>query len=139
MYHLNFATPEDALKGKKFYEESIREARAEVLATCITKAKQHRNWAKQSMEPDGEARAQEIVDALSMLQPTAKDLEELLREERNKVERQKDKAVAMVLVAWAKTDFASADVFAGGAGFDTWEQIHQLAELEKARAIEGKG
>ena len=43
MNHLNFATPEDALKGKKLYEEVIRDTEkriwAEVLAACIHEMK----------------------------------------------------------------------------------------------------
>ena len=109
---------------------------AEVLAACITKAKQHRNWAKQSMEPDGEARAQEIVDALSMLQPAASYLEAWLREAREKGRQQERENTLLDVLA-----------FNSGIGCTPQEGYRDLADalrdtkhlsLEKARA-EGKG
>lgn len=122
-------------------EWSVKQARAEVLAACIkhfeTEAEGCSDYAN---EEAGEARAawnreeerfQNCADDLRNLQPTAKDLEELLRKAELKGRLEEYR-------------YVHGNSLLGGpcCTMDCrgCEHIRELErELERARAIEGKG
>lgn len=136
------------LMARNKRDERMRsEARAEVLAACIkhfeTEAEGCADYAN---EETGEARAawnrdeeryQSCADDLRKLQPAAKDLEALLRDEREKGRQEERKEVLYDVLA-----------FNCGLGCTPQEGYRDLAEalrdtkhlvVEKARAIRVRG
>jgi len=93
---------------------------AEVLAACIAYAASYRDHSLRKEQVNA---AQTIIDGLEVLEPTAKDLEELLLEARLKE-----------LKDWPEL----CNIIHCNHGRNCMYH-RRIAELEKARASEGNG
>ncbi len=115
--------------------EAVKQSRAKVLVACIKAADEHNSFNHDDGSPCSGYCGEIIASKIRSLRPAAKDLEEL--REKARIQGAIDE------LALLETERAHRGWFA----FDLYEYIDvrmkehkaELAELEKARASEGKG
>jgi len=101
---------------EKQHTRAILRVRAEVLAACLKKLREHEAFVLRRTQKHDDIRAGELMIAISAIQalaPTGSDLEKLLRQAESRG------------VRWAE-------------GRDIGQTTARISELEKARASEEK-